>query len=101
MEVPANGAPPGTGAAAYDRRLRERVVGIVVTRGSVVPVTDLDKVPAIYASTALYHQLGHRYVAFGVPADAIIAVPLVLLMVATALLAANAGRSGPGGQSRG
>jgi hypothetical protein len=42
------------------RRLNERVVGIVVTRGSVVPVTDLDKVPAILASTALFHQLVHQ-----------------------------------------
>jgi hypothetical protein len=37
------------------------VVGIVVTRGSVLPVNELDKVPVILASRALFHQLGVRY----------------------------------------
>ena len=43
------------------RKLRERVVGIVVTRSSVKPVAELDKIPAILASTALVHDLGPRY----------------------------------------
>ena len=42
------------------RRLRERVVGIFVTRGSVLPVTDLDKVAQIFASTALFDRLVHQ-----------------------------------------
>ncbi|HYB89069.1 MAG TPA: ABC transporter permease [Streptosporangiaceae bacterium] len=61
--------PPGPPAtvgrsAAHPRLLRERVVGIVVTRGSVLPVTELDKVPVILASPALFHELGPRYVGF-------------------------------------
>jgi hypothetical protein len=61
------GGPPGGGgqAPARPRLLRERVVGIVVTRGSVFPVTELDKVPAILASPALFHELGPQYVGFG------------------------------------
>jgi hypothetical protein len=43
------------------RRLRVRVVGIVVLRGSVVPVTVLDHEPMLLASTALFHLLGKRY----------------------------------------
>jgi len=50
--------PPCRGT--HVRRFTERVVGIVVTRGSVVPVTALDKVSAIFASTALFHQLAHQ-----------------------------------------
>src|SRR5436305_1660800 len=46
------------------RRLSERVVGIFVTRGSVVPVTEVDKGPAFYASTGLTRLLGPRYAAF-------------------------------------
>ena len=46
------------------RRLSERVVGIFVTRGSVIPVTEVDKGPAFYASTALSRLLGPRYAAF-------------------------------------
>jgi ABC-type lipoprotein release transport system permease subunit len=46
------------------RRLSERVVGIMVDRGSVVPVTQLDGAPTIIASHALYRELGHRYAAF-------------------------------------
>ena len=45
---------------ADSRRLSERVVGIFVTRGSVVPVTDIDKVSEIFASTALFDQLVHQ-----------------------------------------
>ena len=61
--VPA-GPSPGANAAAHRPLLRERVVGIVVTRGSVHPVTNLDKVPAIFASTALLRQLGRAYRSF-------------------------------------
>ena len=50
--------PPSPAGA---RKLRERVVGIVVTRSSVKPVTELDKMPTILASTALMHDLGPRY----------------------------------------
>jgi hypothetical protein len=37
------------------------VAGIVVTRGTVLPVNELDKVPVILASPALFHRLGERY----------------------------------------
>jgi hypothetical protein len=59
--------PPGApkGGAAGIRKLNERVVGIVVTRSSVDPVTDLDKVPLIIATQALWHRLGGTYLAFG------------------------------------
>ena len=40
------------------RRLSERVVGIMVGRGSVVPVTSLDKIPIIIASNALLNLSG-------------------------------------------
>jgi len=58
--------PPGaTGSgAARIRKLTERVVGIVITRSSVDPVTDIDKVPVIFATRALWHQLGPSYLAF-------------------------------------
>jgi putative ABC transport system permease protein len=46
------------------RLLSERVVGIMVTRGSVVPVTVLDRAPVIVASTALFRELGPRYLGF-------------------------------------
>ena len=46
------------------RRLSERVVGIMVDRGSVVPVTTLDKAPVIVGSIALFRELGPRYQAF-------------------------------------
>jgi hypothetical protein len=55
-------APP-TEPARW-RHLSERVVGIFVARGSVVPVTEVDKAPAFYASTALSRLLGPRYAAF-------------------------------------
>jgi hypothetical protein len=61
--VPA-GPSPGANAGAHRPPLRERVVGIVVTRGSVHPVTNLDKVSAIFASTGLLHQLGRAYTSF-------------------------------------
>ena len=52
----------GTGTT-HVRRLSERVVGIMVIRGSVVPITDLDKGPIILASAALFRELGPRYLA--------------------------------------
>ncbi len=60
----APGSGTGPGAAVPTRRLRERVVGIVVTRSSVDPVTDIDKVAFIQASPALTRQLGPGYRAF-------------------------------------
>jgi FtsX-like permease family len=65
MEALPN-APPGApgGGAAGILKLTERVVGIVVTRSSVDPVTDLDKVPHIIATPALLHRLGANYLAF-------------------------------------
>src|SRR5262249_2351690 len=55
----------GAGIAAGDpagvRKLRERVVGIIVTRSSVKPVAELDKIPTIVASTALMRKLGPHY----------------------------------------
>jgi hypothetical protein len=49
---------------ARTRLLRERVVGVVVTRGSVLPVNQLDKDPVIMASPALFRWLGARYMVF-------------------------------------
>ena len=46
------------------RRLSERVVGIMATRGSIVPVNLSDRTPGIIASTALFRALGPRYGAF-------------------------------------
>ena len=57
------GASPGTNAA-HGRPMRERVVGVIVTRGSVRPVTNLDKVPFVLASTALVRRLGPGYIGF-------------------------------------
>ena len=54
------GAAAGTGNGPI-RRLSERVVGIAVDRGSVVPITDLDKTPVIVASNALFRELGPSY----------------------------------------
>ena len=69
MRAVPNSPPPGAGAAgqggAGPRLLRERVTGIVVTRGSVLPVTELDKVPVVMASLALFQRLGVRYAGFG------------------------------------
>lgn len=68
MEAGPNAGLPGSGTGPGSdvprRQLTERVVGIIVTRASVDPVTDIDKVPFILASTALWHQLGHGYLAF-------------------------------------
>jgi len=57
------GAVAGSGSGPV-RRLSERVVGIMVQRGSVVPVTQLDAVPSIVASEALFRELGPGYLAF-------------------------------------
>jgi ABC-type antimicrobial peptide transport system permease subunit len=46
------------------RLLTEHVVGVFVTRGSVVPVTYLDQVATIMASPALYRELGPSFQAF-------------------------------------
>jgi hypothetical protein len=57
----------GAAAGADTRHIRllsERVVGIIVSRGSVLPVTTLDKTPVIVASTALFRELGPGYQAF-------------------------------------
>jgi hypothetical protein len=54
------GAGTGTDSRRI-RRLSERVVGIMVDRGSVVPVTDLDETPVIVASEALFRELGPGY----------------------------------------
>jgi len=57
------GAMAGTDTR-HIRLLSERVVGIMVTRGSVVPVTVLDRTPVIAASTALFRELGPGYLGF-------------------------------------
>lgn len=49
---------------ARPRLLTERVVGVFVDRGSVVTVTELDQVSTIWASPALYRELGRGYEAF-------------------------------------
>jgi hypothetical protein len=68
MEALSNGGLPGSGTGPGSdvppRQLTERVVGIIVTRASVDPVTEIDKVPFILASPALWHQLGQGYLAF-------------------------------------
>ncbi len=58
------GSGTGPGRPVPVRGLHERVVGIVVTRSSVDPVTDNDKVAFILASPALTQQLGPGYRAF-------------------------------------
>lgn len=60
--LPGSGDSGGKPSAL--RKLTERVAGIIVTRASVDPVTDIDKVPFILASTALWHRLGPGYLAF-------------------------------------
>jgi hypothetical protein len=56
--------PSAGGGSPSSRLLRERVVGVVVTRGSVLPVNQLDKAPLIIVSPALFHRLGVRYMEF-------------------------------------
>ncbi len=66
MRAIPNPGPPGAGGAgkgsAHLRRLTERLVGVIVTRSSVSPVTNFDKAPFFLASTALWHYLGPGYV---------------------------------------
>ena len=68
MRAEPEGPPPGANAASQGpprpRLLHERVVGIVVTRGSVLPVNEQDKGPTIITSPALLHRLGDRYVGY-------------------------------------
>jgi putative ABC transport system permease protein len=63
MRAVPHGPLPGVVAAGRGpaRLLRERVVGIMVTRGSVLPITENDKVPAIVASLALFDRLADEY----------------------------------------
>jgi hypothetical protein len=63
MRAVPHGPLPGVVAAGQGpaRLLRERVVGIMVTRGSVLPITENDKVPAILASLALFDRLAPQY----------------------------------------
>jgi len=63
MRAVPEGQPPSASAAGQ-RLLRERVTGIVVTRGSVFPVNEQDKNPTIMASPALFHRLGARYLGY-------------------------------------
>ena len=60
----ANTGPVLPGPGSRMRHLTERVVGIMVTRGSVLPVNELDKVPHILASPALARLLGPAYRGF-------------------------------------
>jgi ABC-type antimicrobial peptide transport system permease subunit len=46
------------------RKLTGHVVGIFLERGSIVPVNQLDNVPRILASIALWRQLGPAYRSF-------------------------------------
>jgi FtsX-like permease family len=66
MTAAGNTGPPGTagGRPGQERRLTERVVGIVVTPQSVDPVTDIDKIPLVLATPALWHRLGPAYEAY-------------------------------------
>jgi MacB-like periplasmic core domain len=52
-------ALPNSGA--HVRVLRVRVVGVIVTRTSIAPVTDSEQAPFILASTATWRELGRRY----------------------------------------
>ncbi|HYB86127.1 MAG TPA: ABC transporter permease [Streptosporangiaceae bacterium] len=59
------GSPGAAGSRpGQERGLTERVVGIVVTPQSVDPVTDIDKIPLILATPALWHRLGPAYRAY-------------------------------------
>jgi hypothetical protein len=66
MRADPDNPAPGTGQGpAGPRLLRERIVGRIVTRGSVFAVNEQDKIPTIVASPALFHRLGARYVGYG------------------------------------
>ncbi len=62
--LPNTPGPVAGGSQVHLRMLRVRVVGILVTRASIDPVTDLDKVPHVVASAGLWHELGPEYEAF-------------------------------------
>ena len=67
--LPAEALPagnlPGSGSGAVPpRRLTLHVVGIIVTPTSADPVTDSDRAPYIFASSALWRRLGAGYRAF-------------------------------------
>jgi hypothetical protein len=66
MTAAGNTGPPGAAGSppGQERRLIERVVGIVVTPQSVDPVTDIDKIPLVLATPALWHRLGPAYEAY-------------------------------------
>lgn len=61
-------SPAGSGLTSYYGALtpagRAGDRAVIVTRGSVLAVTELDQVPVIVASTALLHGLGMRYVGY-------------------------------------
>jgi len=50
--------------SGHVRLLTEHVVGVLVSRATVVAVTYLDRVAQFYASPALYRELGPRYHGF-------------------------------------
>ena len=52
------------GPTDHPRRITERVTGIYVTPDSIVPVNDLAAAPRIFATPALYRELGPDYEAF-------------------------------------
>ena len=58
MVAVSNGAP------ARHRMLIEHVVGVLVDRSSVLPVTYQDRAPRLLASIALFRELGPAYEAF-------------------------------------
>jgi putative ABC transport system permease protein len=64
MRATPGDPPPGAASQepARPRLLHQRVVGIVVMRGSVLPVNELDKIPVIMTSPALFHRLGLQYI---------------------------------------
>jgi hypothetical protein len=62
--LPNNPGPSVNGVQKHVRTLEVKVVGILVTKASIDPVTDLDKEPHIIAGTGLWHELGPQYEAF-------------------------------------
>jgi hypothetical protein len=63
IRAPASACRAGQGPAR-PLFLRQWVVGVMVTRGSVLPVNQLDKDPVIMASPALFRWPGARYMVF-------------------------------------
>jgi hypothetical protein len=62
------GALPDPAQSPGDMRpqrvLTVRVVGVMVTRGSVMPVTSQDRAPTIVGSVALFRELGGSYLSY-------------------------------------